>query len=111
MTQSDSADYLGYVLFGIPPAVASIRYFGFPLDLFVLTPIFLVLTVLTDAPRWKLPRWLWLPLMALFWPAALPAYGFIRRFNGARAHWSLGILSIALSYGLFAEMLEEGRAF
>jgi hypothetical protein len=104
------ADYLGYVLFGIPPAVTALRYVGFPLNIFLLTPIFLALTVLTDAPRWGLPRWLWVPLMG-FWPAALPAYGLIRRFNGARAHWSLGFLSIVAWYLLHGEMFQQGRAF
>ena len=111
MTQPASVDYVGYVLFGIPPALATLRYIGLPLNSFVLIPIFLALTVLTDAPRWKLPRWIWVPLMGLFWPFALPAYGFIRRFNGAGAHWSLGLLSIAAWFALYAEMFEQGRAF
>ena len=108
---TSSVDYLGYLLFGIPPAVAALRYLGMPLDLFVVTGIFLASTVYADAARWKLPRWLWVPLMLLFWAPALPAYGFIRRFNRASAHWSLGILSIAVWFALFAKMLEQGRAF
>jgi hypothetical protein len=106
---AERPDYFGYVLFAIPPCVAALRYLGFPLNQFVFIPLFLALTIFADASRWNLPRWLWVPLMVL-WPVMLPGYGFIRRFDGARAHWSLGLASVGTWYALFARMFEEGRA-
>src|SRR5690242_11061693 len=97
----DHVDVLGYTLFTVPLAVTGLRFVGVPLNEFVVIPLLLVAIVFGDAPRWKLPRWLWIPLMGFLWPLALPGYGLIRTFNGAKAHWSLGFVSLTLSYLLF----------
>src|SRR4051812_1780136 len=105
MTAGKQPDYLGYVLAAIPPVVGLLVCVGLRLNQFVLIPFLLVITLLSDAPRWKLPRMVWLPLMAIFWPVALPGYGFVRRFNGATVHWSLFLASMVVSYFLFDHAL------
>jgi hypothetical protein len=111
MTTDKRSDYLGYVLFAIPPSIGVLVCAGLRLNQFVLIPLFLAITLLSDAPRWNLPRWVWVPLIALFWPVALPGYGFVRRFNGATVHWSLGLACMVVWYFLFDVALQAGRAF
>ena len=107
-TPSTDSDVLGYIFFSVPPVVTGLRFAGVPLSEFVVIPLVLVAIVFGDAPRWKLPRWLWIPLMGFLWPIAFPGYGLIRRFNGARAHWSLALIALAVSYLLFSHMLDAG---